>query len=110
MSLTDLSMVNTDSYVPVVVSVTTCVCWYVAFIVITLPSFLQVTVVAGPPVEVQVKDLVVSLYTNMFAVGVPATGNYAIDSVSGSNFSASDFMLDIFQRGKYILSPQVQIM
>jgi len=89
-------MVSTVSYVPVVVLVTICVCWYVAFIVITPPSFIQVTVVAGPPVEVQVKDLVVSLYTNMFAVGVPATENYAIDFISGSNFSDAEFMLDIF--------------
>ena len=36
--------------------------------------------------EVQVKDLVVSLYTNIFALGVPAiaTKNYAVDFISGS--------------------------
>ena len=72
MSLTESAIVSTVSYVPVVVLVTTCLCWNVALRVITLPSFLQVTVVAGPPVEVQVKDLVVSLYTNMCAVGLPA--------------------------------------
>ena len=71
MSLTDWAMVSTVSYVPVTGSVTTCVCWYVALIVITAPSFLQVTVVAGPPVEVQVRDLVVSPYTSVVAVGVP---------------------------------------
>ena len=60
-----------QQYVPVTGSVTPCVCWYVALIVITTPFLLQVTVVAGPPVEVQVKDLVVSLYTNEVAVGTP---------------------------------------
>ena len=71
MSLTDWAMVSTVSYVPVTGSVTTCVCWYVALIDITPPSFLQETVVAGPPVEVQVRDLVVSPYTSVVAVGVP---------------------------------------
>jgi len=42
-------------------------------VVIIAPSFLQVTVVAGPPVEVQVRDLVVSLYTSVVVVGVPET-------------------------------------
>ena len=51
--------------------VTTCVCWYVALVVIITPLFLQVTVVAGPPVDVQVRELVVSLYTNMAAVTAP---------------------------------------
>ena len=73
MSLTDWAMVSTVSYVPVVVSVTTCVCWYVSLIVITPPSFLQVTVVAGPPAEVQVRDRVVWLYTSAVVVGVPTT-------------------------------------
>ena len=71
MSVTDSAMVSTVSYSPVTVSATTCVCWYVALMVIMAPSFLQVTVVAGPPVEVQVRDLVVSLYTSVVAVGVP---------------------------------------
>ena len=66
-------MVSTVSYVPEEELVTTCVCWYVALIVITAPFFLQVTVVAGPPVEVQVKDLVVSLFVSMIAVGAPET-------------------------------------
>jgi len=66
----------------VVVSVTTCVCWYVALIVNIAPFFLQVTVVTGPPVEVQVRDLVVSLYTSVVAVGVPKTQKYhAVDLV-----------------------------
>ena len=71
MSLTDWAIMSTVSYVPVTGSVTTCVCWYVALIVIIAPSFLQVTSVAGPPVEVQVRDLVVSPYTSVVAVGVP---------------------------------------
>jgi len=61
------------SYVPVAALVTTCACWYVELIVITAPSFLQVTLVAGPPVEVQVRDLVVPLYTSVVTVGVPET-------------------------------------
>ena len=72
-SVTLWSMMSTVSYVPVAALVTTCACWYVELIVITAPSFLQVTVVAGPPVEVQVRDLVVSLYTSEVAVGVPET-------------------------------------
>ena len=66
-------MLSTVSYVPVVVSVTTCVCWTVALKVITPPSFIQVTVIAGPPVEVQVRDLVEPLYTSAVVVGVPTT-------------------------------------
>ena len=82
MSLTDWAMVSTVWYVPVVVLVTTCVCWYVALVVNIAPFFLQVTVVTGPPVEVQVRDLVVSLYTSVVAVGVPKTPKYhAVDLV-----------------------------
>jgi len=66
-------MVSTVSYVPVIVLVTTFVCWYVALIAIISPLFLQVTFVAGPPVEVQVRVLAVSLYTSVVAVGVPTT-------------------------------------
>ena len=104
MSLTDLSLVSTDSYVPVVVLVTTCVCWYVALIVITSPSFLQVTVVAGPPVEVQVRDLVVPLYTSLVAKGAPATKKY--DFNSGSKFFSCGVHRYI-QIGVYALSPRV---
>ena len=75
-SLADSAIVSTFSYVPVVVSVTICVCWYVALRVITPPSFVQVTVVAGPPVEVQVSDLAVSLYTSAVVVGLPTTQKY----------------------------------
>ena len=71
MSATDWVMVSTFSYSPVTVLVTTCVCWYVVLMVIMDPSFLQVTVVAGPPVEVQVRDLAVPLYSSVVAVGVP---------------------------------------
>ena len=77
-------MVSTASYVPVVVSVTTCVCWYAALIAIIAPSFLQVTVVAGPPVEVQVRDLVLSLYTSAVVVGVPITQKYHAVEFSSS--------------------------
>ena len=70
-SFTDWAMVSTVTYSPVTVSVTTCVCWYVALMAIMTPFFLQVTVVAGPPVEVQVRDLAVALYTSVVAVGVP---------------------------------------
>ena len=80
--LTDWVMLSTVLYVPVVVLVTTFVCWYVALRVITAPSFLQVTVVAGPPVEVQVRDLVVPLYTSVVAVGVPATKKCDFNSCS----------------------------
>jgi len=73
MSLTDLAIVSTVLYVPAVVVVTTFVCRYVSLIVIITPFFFQVTVVAGPPAEVQVRDLVESLYTSAVVVGVPTT-------------------------------------
>ena len=94
MSLTDWGMVSTVSYVPVVVLVTTCVLLYVAFLVITAPSFIQVTVVAGPPVEVQVRDLVVSLYTSEVALGVPKTQKYyAVDFISSGIVEVAEFAL-----------------
>jgi len=105
MSLTDWVMVSTVSYVPVVVSVTTCVCWYAALIVITPPFFLQVALVAGPPVEVQVRDLVVPLYTSVVAVGAPA--KYDFNSCS-KFFSCG--VHRYIQVGEYMLSPQVQTM
>ena len=77
-SVTDWAMVSTVSYAPVEELVTTCVCWYVALIVNTVPFFLQVTVVAGPPVEVQVKDRFVSSYIKVVAVGVPTMGEHYI--------------------------------
>jgi len=74
MSVTLWAMLSTVSYVPVPVSVTTCFCWYIVpSIAILAPSFFQVIVVAGPPVEVQVRDLVVSLYTSVVTVGTPET-------------------------------------
>ena len=84
MSVTDWAMVSTVSYSPVTVSVTTCVCWYVALMVILTPSFLQVTVVAGPPVEVQVRDLAVALYSSVVAVGVPESKYNIMEPVSQS--------------------------
>ena len=80
-SVTDWAMVSTVSYVPVEELVTTCVCWYVALIVNTVPFFLQVTVVAGPPVEVQVKDRLVSSYIKVVAVGVPTMGEHYNNSL-----------------------------
>ena len=81
-------MVSTVSYVPVVALVTTFVCWYAALTVIIAPSFLQVTVVAGPPVEVQVRDLVVPLYTSVVAVGTPeAKEKDLINTVSISTYA-----------------------
>ena len=77
-SVTDWAIVSTVSYVPVEELVTTCVCWYVALMVITAPFFLQVTVVAGPPVEVQAKDRVVSSYINVVTVGAPTLGGQYI--------------------------------
>ena len=74
-SVTDWAMVSTVSYSPVTVSVTACVCWYSPLMVIMTPSFLQVTVVAGPPVEVQVRDLAASLYSSVVAVGAPKQRN-----------------------------------
>ena len=108
MSLTDSAIVSTVSYVPVVVLVSTCLCWYASLRLITPPSFLQVTLVAGPPVEVQVKDLVVSLYVNMCAVGLPATQNYAMGIFSGSKFFWCRVHSRYIQVGEYILSPQAQ--
>ena len=89
MSVILWAMLSTVLYVPAVVLVTTCVCWYVELIVITAPSFLQVTVVAGPPVEVQVRVLVVSLYTNVVTVGTPEK--------SWGGFFSSDKFADITQ-------------
>ena len=45
------------------------------------------TLVAGPPVEVQVRDLVVSLYTNKVAVGTPEI--YGVDFVSSDKSHSS---------------------
>jgi len=62
-----------------------------------------VTVVAGPPVEVQVRDLVVSLYTNEVAVGPPEIKNHGVDFVS------SDKITDVTQF-TYMWNIQVQKM
>ena len=47
------------------------VCWWVALRVITSPSLLQVTVVAGPPVEVQVRVLDWLSYCRPAILGEP---------------------------------------
>ena len=43
------------------------------------------TVVAGPPVEVQVRDLVVSSYTSVVAVGTPETKNDGVNLLAVVN-------------------------
>ena len=70
--------------------VTTFVCWYVVpSIVILSPFSLQVTVVAGPPVEVQVRDMVVSLYTSAVTVGLPEFKNNGVDLLAVINLLMS---------------------
>ena len=51
-------------------STTLLVCWWVAPRVITAPSLFQVTVVAGPSVEVQVRVLDWS-YSRLVTTGEP---------------------------------------
>ena len=64
---------STFWYVAVVASVTVCVCWYVTPSTTSgLPSLLQVTVVAGPPVDVQMKVLDWSLKVRLVTLGEPA--------------------------------------
>ena len=49
-------MVSTFSYIDSVLLVTVCVSWYVLPLMVSgCPSLIQVTVVAGEPVEVQVR-------------------------------------------------------
>ena len=48
------------------------VCWWVALRVITAPSLVHVTVVAGPPVEMQVKVLDWLLTVRLVTLGEPA--------------------------------------
>ena len=50
----------------------TLVCWWVALGVIMTPSLLQVTVVAGPPVEVQVRVLDWSSKVKLVTMSEPA--------------------------------------
>ena len=57
--------------------------------VITTPSLLQVTVVAGPPVEVQVRVLDWSLKVRLVAVGEPARGHRSKSSVQRNVIGAS---------------------
>ena len=53
-------------------STTLLVCWWVVLRVITAPSLFQMTVVAGPPVEVQVRILDWSLKARLVTLGKPA--------------------------------------
>jgi len=57
LQLTEGLMVSTVWYVLLTGSTNLLVCWWVALRVIITPSLLQLTVVAGPPVEVQVRAL-----------------------------------------------------
>ena len=57
---------------PSVVFAIICVCWWVVLGVITAPSFVQVTVVAGPPVEVQVRVLDSLSNVSSVTLGAPA--------------------------------------
>ena len=69
---TDGSMVSTVWRIPSTASTTILVCWWVALRVITIPFFLQVTVVAGPPVELQVRVLDWSSKVKLVTMGEPA--------------------------------------
>ena len=66
---------------PPTVSTIICVCWWVVLGVITAPSFVQVTVVAGPPVEVQVRVLDSLSNVSSVTLGVP-TSKIAEDFMS----------------------------
>ena len=57
---------------PSTVSTIICVCWWVVLGVITAPSFVQVTVVAGPPVEVQLRVLDSLSNVSSETLGAPA--------------------------------------
>ena len=49
------------------------VCWWVALRVITTPSLFQVTTVAGPPVEVQVRVFDELLKVRLVTLGEPVS-------------------------------------
>ena len=55
-------------------------------IVIGAPFFFQVTFVAGPPVGVQVRDLIISLYTSSVEVGTPEMKNHGVDIINSGEF------------------------
>ena len=57
---------------PSTVSTIICVCWWVVLGVITAPSFVQMTVVAGPPVEVQLRVLDSLSNVSSVTLGAPA--------------------------------------
>ena len=71
LSVTPLPIVRVLLYVADIVFVTVCVCWYSALSANITQFFLQVTVVAGPPVEVQVNLLFPPLFTTLLTVGKP---------------------------------------
>ena len=64
-------IVSTVSYLPRVPLVTTCDCVYVAFREIITPSFIQMTVVAGPPEDVQVRVAAARRNLMWLTLGVP---------------------------------------
>ena len=80
------------------------VCWWVVFGVITAPFFLQVTVVAGPPVEVQVRVMDRLSYSTLVTCGEPNQGwqmmivtiNY-ICSVKRKYWSKGNVAIKIFK-------------
>ena len=57
---------------PSTVSTIVCVCWWVVLGVITAPSFVQVTVVTGPPVDVQLRVLDSLSIVSLVTQGLPA--------------------------------------
>ena len=68
----------------VILFVRVCVNWYVEpSTVSSFPPILQVTLVAGPPMEMQVSDLVVALNVSSEIVGVPGEmGEKQVDSTN----------------------------
>ena len=65
-------MFSAVSYLPLTGSTKLLDCWWVSLRVIKTPSFLQVTVVAGPPVEVQVRVLDWLSKVKLVIMGEPA--------------------------------------
>ena len=65
-----------------------CIKWYVEpSTVSSLPSFLHLTLVAGPPVEMQLKVLVVALNVSSKILGIP--GKMGEKQADSTNQSAS---------------------
>ena len=67
-----------------VLFVRVCINWYVEpSTVSSLPPILQVTLIAGPPVEMQVSDLVVALNVSSEILGMPGEmGEKQVDSTN----------------------------